>query len=420
MAVTMGGASLALAQSGARPERPYRGLFGSGVGDAEQSLVGTANLGAGYDTNVLAAALGRQRLLRPGDAGGLVQGSAGLNYTLARERYQLGGSAGTSARYYPNLSNSAFRTHNGSMGGRMRLLDRPAVTADATVRYQPFTFLGALGDTDTGGVGESALPDAGVVPTMEHYLTYQGGLGLSQPLSRRVTFSSNYQYRYADRRDRGFSTQGVGAQLRVALSGVANLMAGYRLNEGKYASGRTFRSHSPIIGIDMAKALSLTRRTTASFGGGSSAIQSQGRSQIRATGNASLVHEIGRTWQVSSGYGRSFRFVETFDEPIFSDAVNVVLSGLVSRRVQASVTAGASKGQVGLTSQRSFTSISSSAGMSVALSRHANLNLGYTQYRYTFDQDVLLPEGVLNEFGRHSVNASVGFWVPLATQRRRP
>ena len=37
-----------------RPERPYRGLFASGLGAADHSLVATGSVGSGWDNNLLA------------------------------------------------------------------------------------------------------------------------------------------------------------------------------------------------------------------------------------------------------------------------------------------------------------------------------------------------------------------------------
>jgi len=416
MATTLGGASPALAQSVARPDRPYRGLFGSGVADAEQSLVGTASVGGGYDTDVLAATFGGQQP-RGGTAGWLAQGTVGLNYTLARDRYQLGSTAATSGQYSPEMADP-LRTYTGSLGGSVRLLDKPAVTANQSVQYQPLTFLGALGDPTQPFVGQSAPVDSSMVIDSEHYLTYQGGLAVSQPLSRRVTASSNYQYRQANRQDNEFFTQSVGAQVRVGLTKGASFYGGYAVNESRYADGRTYRNQTPRFGVDMAKALSLTRQTTVAFGAGSTAVNSGGDTQVRATGNAELVHQMGQTWQLSSAYARGLRYVDTFAEPLFSDSVNVALGGMVNRRVQLTASATAARGE-GLSSQGTYNSLAGAAVMSVALSRYSNLNLSYTRYRYDFDEEIELPEGALNQFERQGIRASVSFWMPLLTQRRR-
>ena len=49
-------ASPVAAQQQGRPERPYRGIFGGGVGDAEQLLTVNFGVSGGYDDNILANA----------------------------------------------------------------------------------------------------------------------------------------------------------------------------------------------------------------------------------------------------------------------------------------------------------------------------------------------------------------------------
>ena len=46
-----------------RPERPFRGLFGGGVGNTEQSLTAHASLGGSYDDNLLAEARGNYKIV---------------------------------------------------------------------------------------------------------------------------------------------------------------------------------------------------------------------------------------------------------------------------------------------------------------------------------------------------------------------
>src|SRR5262245_6335409 len=91
----------AFAQSPAtRPDRPYRGLFASGLGDSEQSLVAQGSVGGGYDSNVLAdAGFGTDPRLAASGMVGAVSGS--LAYSMQRDRLGFGASFGESSRYYP-------------------------------------------------------------------------------------------------------------------------------------------------------------------------------------------------------------------------------------------------------------------------------------------------------------------------------
>src|SRR5436309_2042874 len=81
----------AFAQQQQRPERPYRGLFGGGVGNAEQLLTLSVQFGGGYDGNILAGSAGNGVGLSPiaqrAPIGGKTgDASLGLNYTMSRPR----------------------------------------------------------------------------------------------------------------------------------------------------------------------------------------------------------------------------------------------------------------------------------------------------------------------------------------------
>lgn len=81
-----------------RPERPYRGLFGGGTGNWEQSLVANASIGGGWDDNLVADARG-DRPARPNDLntsarGGLGQFSGALAYSLSRSRLSVSAKIG--------------------------------------------------------------------------------------------------------------------------------------------------------------------------------------------------------------------------------------------------------------------------------------------------------------------------------------
>ena len=91
-----------------RAERPYRGLFGAGLGEAEHSIVASGSLGGGWDNNVLADASsaggGGNPNANSGISGGVGQASGSVRYNLEQERFSIGASGAMSAHYYPSLN----------------------------------------------------------------------------------------------------------------------------------------------------------------------------------------------------------------------------------------------------------------------------------------------------------------------------
>jgi opacity protein-like surface antigen len=413
------------AQSG-RPERPYRGLFGSGMDDATHALTASASLGGGWDDNILADAR-KSGSGAPGDPrtarkGGVGTGSAALGYLLNAGHVTLNADAGASARYYPNLPQDVLKVYNGSFRAAVGLPWDMGVTATQSIVYQPFT-VGVLTPVDPGDAITGQPPTIELVDSAREYMLTRSALELSKGLGRHTSLGAQYTYRHAGDSLRGdFEMQGVGGTLSHGIARGITARAGYQYGEGRYPGGlRRVRSHNINAGIDVSRQLSFSRRTTVSFGTGSSAVESNGRTHIRATGEASLAHEMGRTWLATLGYHREVRALEFFQDTVFSDSVTAGVGGLLSRRLQLHASGRAVLGSVGLNRQgKQFDTYSGSAGLSYALVRQVSLSLSYSYFQYRFDDAVALPGGIARHIERQSVRASINVWTPIFNRTRRP
>lgn len=410
-----GGAASAQTQ-GYRPERPYRGIFGSGVDNSTHSLTGNATLSGGYDDDILADATGQNRPVS-GQQGVLAQLSGGLNYTLSLPRASLNAGVGSSVRYYPSLDDEKyFESYGAGIGLGIRILDKPQVSFNAGANYHPVTFLSAFPAlADTPAVD---FPEPDYVPVESQYVSYNAGLSVSQQLSRRVSLSTSAAYRATNRLEDEFWSQSASAGLRVQMTRDVGLRVGYSFAEGHYEDRPTVQTHRPDIGVDFARALSLTRRTSLSFGVGTDAVVANDRTRVRASGNASVTHEIGRSWFARGAFQRGITFVETLSEPIFSDAFQVSLAGLVTRRVQFTSIGSASIGR-GASSSGQFDSYRGSAGLSVALTRYMNTGVDYIYYKYVTDSRIELQAGIPGAINRQSIRGHVSLWVPILNRPRR-
>ena len=401
-----------------RPDRPYRGIFGSGVDGFGQSLTATTTLSGGYDDNILADATQRNSIQNQRQ-GTLAQLSGGLNYDLTGERGQLTAGAGTSIRYYPSLENEYFKTYSASVAGQVRVLTTPDFTLRQSVSYSPFSFLSGLSGVTAGNVIEPlVVPEPEFIPVATHYLSYESGADLDHRLTRRLSFTSSYSYRVSDRRTSRSWRQSGGLGLVVDLTRDLGLRMGYRYTEAHYPS-RIHRQHSPDVGLDVHRALSLTRRTSFTFGVGTEATMTDNRTRYRATGNVNVVHEIGRSWTASGAYQRGTYFIDTLDEPVFGDTVNAGVQGLITRRIQFQAVAAATLGNAGFNVQRQFDSYRGSVSLSTALNRFTSVGVDYAYYKYIFDPSIELEAGVPRDINRQSIRAHVSFWAPLLNRTRR-
>jgi hypothetical protein len=416
----------AFAQQAARPERPYRGLFASGEIAPTQQLVANASLGGGYDDNILADARHQAANLAgptsDGRRGGLANAGVGLSYSLNLESLKLEAFARSGVRYYPALESGENYTpsENGHVAAMLRLTGSTTLNTSAYVTRRPENLNGVLSPLRDLPVGPDT-DDLDLPSTFEFYRRYGGSAELTQNLSRRMTFHANYGQRRGGPLEGEFAAEQMGAGLNFNVSRGLTLRTGYQLAQGRYLRhGERIKHHTMDVGIDYSRALSFSRRTTLSFSTGSSALEHGSFVRYRATGGAHLTHEIGRTWNASLGFFRGARFVETWNESLFSDVVTASVRGLLNRRLQLGSSAGSSLRQLGVEdSPRGFTSFWGTTSLALALSRHLNLSLEYLYTRHRFDVDVPRPGAWPQRGERQRVTASINVWTPIMTRMRR-
>jgi hypothetical protein len=417
-----------------RPERPYRGLFGSGTGDAGQLLTATASVGAGFDDNVLADALGRSTpvVSSAARAGTVTTMSAGLAYSVETDAMTMGLSAGSSARYYPGNSTKFVRGSQGRMTLGMSPRTGTSVALGLSVASQPYQF-SSLYPLIFEQVGEAPIPDLDIVATSETYVSYGGSASVSQRVSRRLSFGASYAQRRADRnalvnsigevrdgREGQFINQTAGAGLTYNIGRGLDVRSGYTYGEARYGDERTREHHSIDAGVNYNRSLSISRRTVLSFATGSSGVRSEERLRFMLTGNVALQHEIGRTWNAQVGYSRQVLINETWPEPVLADSVSVGVGGLITRRVQFVAVARGALGRLGVDRNApGFDSAHASASINYALGRFVNLGVTYSYYQQHFGEGMRLSQRTLTSADRQSVRATVNMWAPLFQRARR-
>ena len=425
-------ATSAWAQSAARPERPSRALFGSGIGDVSQLLTAAGSLGGGFDSSLASDASGRQRVT-PTDfdssGKGIVTGLRGtLGYSLATQKATVVASAETAPRYYPSRDQFLRRDHAVARG----TLNLPfSIVAMGSAGYVPYSALGlSRTGIDTDGTD---VPDTDLPVSLHHYVTWSTGLSTSHRLSRRAWIGADttYSTRRIGGDGRQFRTAGGGGRFRYQVGRNVFLKAGYHYADASYSDRVSYVRHLFDVGADASHDLAIARRTTFSFSTGTSMItypasqadEAGGRSarnRFRLAGSAELRHEMGRTWAATVGYQRGVQFLEAWPDPVLSDSATAKVEGSVSRRVQFSASLRASTGRnARLADDNGFNLYHGSATLTYAFNRHVNAGLLLTTYRHRFSEQVTLPPGFEPWFERHRVIAQVSFWTPLLSRTRR-
>lgn len=406
-----------------RSERPYRGLFAGDVGEPEQLLTASGSLGTGWDSNLIADFLDRD--VRASDVsrefrGGVSTGSAALSYSLNRPTVVVGSTVGTTVRYYPSLSNQFVRREYASVGTSAVL--GGGFTGQASAIYQPYNLRSMVPSLFAPRLGDPGIVDEDFPASLEHYFGYGAGLGYSRRLTRRQTFSVGYDYRGREpigQTDR-FDGHTAAADLTHAVASGLNLRFRYGYSVALYGDGRSV-GHVIDAGVDYGRALSFSRRTTLSFGTGSTASRRSSNESLRfrMSGSAKLNHEIGRTWNASISYQRGLQYLQTWPEPVFSDSASARLGGLVSRRVEAHVAAQWLRGN-GYFSSDGLETYGGTANVAVAITRYVGSGVTYAYYLHDVAGRAALAPGFPSHLERQSIRAYVSMWVPLFQTARRP
>lgn len=423
-----------------RAERPYRGLFGGGIGETEQLLTVNTSLGAGVGNR-----LGRGDVT-PGELGpvnpptvrteliGFGTVSGGLDYSLSRQRISLTGALMTSGRLTPGQDAGYIGAHSGSFGASLGVSRHARLSASHSISYQPYATLFGLSGF-SGGLGDLSTPDLNLGVSPSSQIAQSTSVEFTQTIGRNNSIAVNYlgsRYDFSGAGD-DMRISSVGARYSHGFSRGLGFHLGYGYMERRLGASlaNLTRGHNLDVGVDLDRGLSLTRRTKLMFSTGSSAVSYDNRTRFFITGRAELRREIGRSWNASLSYGRGVSFVERISQPLVSDSLQAGVGGLVSRRVQWQSSVGVTLGSFDIYAgedggqgsaqrnadrQRSYTG---SSTLSIALTRNLAFGASYSYYRYQFTNPIVVPGGFLPSLTNQSARAYLSLWAPLFQRAAR-
>ena len=451
VALVLGVTHVTVAQTSAQtapqsPEvrRPYRGIFGGPVDpNAAHSLTFSGSVFAAYDDNVTEA-LSDRRVRSPWlqKSGGYQGANAGLDYVFTHEgrRFDFGGHTGAQLNYYRHEERSdvlpAYQADilfGASLSSSLRFTARQSVAYTSTYN-QTFGF---LLPEDAQGHEIGTANDPALDLFAMRALRIATSLGLTQQFGRYTSLTGIYHFRSVevdqddgedvDSRFRDYASHAgsVGINYSRPMTRYATLELGYgiRASDRRSRTGEPEFLHTVDAGVNYSRALSFSRRTSLSFGTGSAIAVSEPldesdgqtaerRTRVRLTGQASLVHEMGRTWTANLTYSRGFRNHDGFNDLFFTDAVEAGLEGLVTRRLSfsAGTSWANSSSEYRSGGQRGQ---SASAQLQYALTSFAAVYTRYIYYHYRYSDDIPLDERFPRQLDRHGVRIGLTTSIPL-------
>jgi hypothetical protein len=422
--------------------RPYRALFGGSTAnpDVRHSLDVSTSVSAGHEDNTQPLSEANASLSPLLQTGPFLGVSAAVGYVWQTPGVHIAGNVSTSTRYYEDVSDFIGTTHGASIGVAADVGRRGHVFANQSVSYAPsylYSFSTGLGQ----GIPGTVVGGGGFPLGDESIYVYDTTASASYSITRRGSIEGLASYRYSDFGDvegtrvEALRSSSVGGRFRQGLSRYASLRLGYVYRKGEYGFSRTSSStvlHEIDVGVDYARALSLTRNTSIDFSSGSTLVnmptldlsidgRQESRLEFRLVAAAGVSHEMGRTWRARVGYDREVGFAEAFAQPVYADSVNVSLSGFFSRRVDLNVTGGFTSGEVGLGSTSRLSQAPDSVFRTWNLTARSRYAMGsmwalYGQFLY-YSQDlgsaVIVPTGVPSVLERQTIQGGLTFWFPL-------
>ncbi len=146
------------------------------------------------------------------------------------------------------------------------------------------------------------------------------------------------------------------------------------------------------VTVDYTRRLSSTRHLTLSAGGGGthvSTLNAADRSTLAywmPSGRGSASLDVGRSWALSGNYQRAASVLQGVSLTSFAtDTAGVNVTGLVSRRIEAAISASYSNGRSGgAETQGRFENYSGALQALYAISRCCALSVNYDYFVYRF------------------------------------
>lgn len=405
-----------------RPERPYRGLFGGGVGNTVQSLTFEGKVGGGFVENPLAEQ-GFAAARDPSTGGGASGlGTAKLTYSMYRTRWGASADHMTLLDYYPQLGQNSVQDRH-VMTANVYFMPAKSTRVAFVQNFKNFPEV-SYSDLFDPQLEQGVLVNQDLGLSQVRYTRYGSSVEVTQKLSNRSRVNATLGYAHGKVESREWIILTGSANLTHSISKGIALSLGYQeggqrdVNPGAVQEPRN-RQPRIQAGIDINQPLSISRRTKVAFSTGLAGTQDRSLKQTtyHLIGAARVNREFGQTWVAGLTYNRGVRQLEPIGVALFSDSLTFLVQGSFSKRVQFQSHVGISNGRVGSTGR--LENQVGSMQVSVALTKQLAFETDYADYRYSATSGDLPPEAIGQRNSR-SLRMSLQVWLPLISRTKKP
>jgi hypothetical protein len=367
-----------------------------------------------------------------GGEGGGVRGTtggpyAGVDFGLSitpnmTGRFTFDAQVASGIRYYQEMDQFVAATQGGAVNAGYHFTRRTTLQTRGGFQYSPYLdFTNPLDLDPNLPAGPERVRD--YTNATRRTISYDGSVDLTHTRGERTAYTVVAATRRTELLDEPQSS--VDTTLSGTITRRLNRRTATRLNfvhrTGQFELNRR---RVPVHVNDFEVVLdrdwnrSPTRRTTLTFSLGPSLVDHGGRQLLRAFGGIGVVHPFGRSWDLRATYRRGINFLDGVPEPFLSDATIVTISGLMSRRFDMSLSAGAVLGEVGLESLGTTYDTYTAAGRlryAITSSTAFYAEYLYDYHKYSGDVSTIIPGQ-----DRTGVRVGVTFFLPILQEAVRP
>jgi hypothetical protein len=347
-----------------------------------------------------------------------------IDFSSTRERFQIGISAGSNARYYGDLHETVLANHSVGAGLMVHLSPDTSVSFNQGVTYAPGLLYGLFASVTVPTLGSAVPAASNYKLNNESFYSSASTASLTHRLARRTTaeFTADLKFTTFTAQNTSYPdmrTEGVGGRLLYSLSRGVALRVGYGYRQANYVGSPRSTQQNLDIGLEYTRNLSRTRKATWAFSVGPTKANAplligspDVRQQYRVVADASLTYEMGRTWRLQGTFHRGLGYIEGLQGPVFTEAYAASSTGYLNRRTDFSITAAYSTGESALTGTPSeFATYTGDARLRYAVTRNWATYIEYLYYYYNFNR-ALLPPGLPPGLTRNGVRTGVTLWIP--------
>ena len=406
------------------PIGPGKRLFGGSETAGAmrpQALEALVSVSGAYDDDLGADRTGAS-LTGARQAGTYQDVDSSLSLVQSRPRFTFTARADGGVRHYPAVSDfigSNFIAGATATGRVSRLTSLRAHVDGYHVSTLAFDTLSRRSSLDGGSPTPVPIQDASVNWTT-------GAFGASADLERALGTKSSFGLGYGARTGNGpfigehVRDQTVTGQIGHLISPDTELIGTYAFRDGEQflVSGtRTFWSHDAQVGVERQWRASAVRRTTLQFSVGPSFISESSvrgpdeRARLtRWVGGVALSHDDAQRWSLQASYRRGAGLRDTV---AFSDTATLDLRAWLNRRVDVTVSAGYSDGDLAIEiSADQLTTAYGTAKVQVGLTRSVALYGQSFVYHYVRNGVVTLPV-TPRQIDRRGIRGGLILWLPV-------